>query len=182
MDIAEYLEWRRAFLTNPIGRPLDTPRGKCIVGRDFTIDALVRHGWHMKNKDLEDAEFNLIFYGKDMLPDWRAKLYGNDDELYEAYKSLHIETLATNGKRRLSRKNIIFNKECCLCYWQLHGTNLTVISRSWDIQRAGLSDLILVNRAAQMLGCKTFKLVTLCNHVYENRDVIARRMDEPAGI
>jgi hypothetical protein len=182
MDIAEYREWRRAFLANPVGTPLDTPRGKCIVGRDFTIHALVRHGWHMQNRDLEDAEFNLIFHGQDMSPEWRDKLYGNDDDLYNAYKSLHVETLATNGKRRASRKNIIFNKECCLCYWQLHGQELTVISRSWDIQRAGLSDLILVNRAAQMLGCKMFRIVTLCNHVYEDRNTIARRHDAPAGI
>ena len=136
----------------------------------------------MQNRDLEDAEFNLIFHGQDMTPEWRDKLYGNDDDLYNAYKSLHVETLATNGKRRLSRKNIIFNKECCLCYWQLHGQELTVISRSWDIQRAGLSDLILVNRAAQMLGCKMFRIVTLCNHVYEDRNTIARRHDAPAGV
>lgn len=175
MNIHEYLEWRNKFLTAPIGRLLSTPRGNCTVGESFTVEDAVRPDWHLKNKELEDSEYNLIFKGQDMTPDWRAKLYGNDDDLYNAYKSLHIETLLTNGKRRLSRKNIIFNRECCLCYWQLHGDTLTVISRSLDVQRAGISDMVIINRAAIELGCNRFKVVTLCNHVYENRDVIARR-------
>ena len=175
MDIGEYLEWRQAFLQKPIGTPLNTPRGKCIVGKSFTIDSLVRDNYHMKNRELEDAEYNLIYHGQDMSKEWKDKLYGDDNELYKAYKSLNISSLLTNGKRRMSRKNIIFNKECCLCYWQLHGDCLTVISRSWDIQRAGISDLILVNRIAKDLGCKFFRIVTLCNHVYEDREHIARR-------
>lgn len=177
MDICEYLEWRQAFLAKPTGHHLNTPRGGCIVGRDFTIHSVTRPDWHLKNRELEDAEFNLMMYGQDPTPEWKEKLYGDDAPLYLAYKGLHLESLTKNGKRRLSRKNIIFNKECCLCYWQLHGDELTVISRSWDIQRAGLSDLILVNRIALELGCKTFRLVTLCNHVYDNRDTIARRQD-----
>lgn len=178
MDICEYLEWRQAFLAKPIGTSLNTPRGKCIVGKSFTIDSPVRPNYHLKNRELEDAEYNLIYHGQDMSKEWKDKLYGDDDALYEAYKSLNIASLLTNGKRRMSRKNIIFNKECCLCYWQLHGDWLTVISRSWDIQRAGMSDLIIVNRAAIDLGCKFFRIVTLCNHVYEDREHIARRNDE----
>lgn len=175
MDLCEYLEWRQEFLSNPVGRPLQTPRGSCVVGKSFTLDWTVRADWHLRNKQLEDAEFELIYHGKDMDPFWKDRLYGDDEELYQAYKSLHIATLLSNGKRRLSRKNIIFNKECCLCYWQLHGDQLTVISRSLDIQRAGLSDLVVVNRIAQNLGCKNVQLITLCNHVYDNRDEIARR-------
>lgn len=181
MDIAEYLEWRRGFMANPIGQELNSSRGKCIVGRDLTIDALVRHGWHMQNRELEDAEFNLIFHGQDMSPEWRQRLYENDDILYDAYKSLRIDQFL-KCERRTSRKNIIFNRECCLCYWQLRGNNLTVISRSWDIQRAGISDLIIVNRIAGELGCKSFTIITLNNHIYENRDVIARRQDANPGI
>lgn len=175
MNIHEYLEWRNKFLTAPIGRPLKTPRGNCIVGESFTIENEVIPDWHLRNRQLEDAEYTLIMFGQDMSPDWKERLYGNDTELYNAYKSLNIHSLITNGKRRMSRKNIIFNRECCLCYWQLHGDTLTVISRSLDVQRAGVSDMVIVNRAAIELGCKQFKVVTLCNHVYENRDVIARR-------
>lgn len=182
MDICEYLEWRQAFLQSPVGRPLNTPRGKCIVGKSFTLNWKARPDWHMKNRELEDAEFNLIYHGEDMNSDWKEKLYGNDEPLYQAYKSLHVETLLTNGKRRLSRKNIIFNKECCLCYWQLHGDELTVISRSLDVQRAGLSDLVIVNRIAVELGCSSCQLVTLNNHVYLDRDNIARRTNENPGL
>ena len=182
MDICEYLEWRQAFLQKPIGRPLNTPRGKCIVGKSFTLYWTARRDWHLRNRELEDAEFNLIFNGQDMSPEWKERLYGNDQLLYEAYKSLHISTLATNGKRRMSRKNIIFNRECCLCYWQLHGDELTVISRSLDVQRAGLSDVVIINRIAVELGCRNIQLVTLNNHVYENRDTIARRTNENPGL
>lgn len=175
MNLTEYTKWRQAFLNSPVGHPLSSPRGNCIVGESFTIENEVVPGWHLKNKDLEDAEYNLIMFGQDMTPEWRERLYGNDDELYEAYKSLNVISLIKNGKRRLSRKNIIFNKECCLCYWQLHGDTLTVISRSLDVQRAGLSDIVIINRAAIELGCTNFKIITLCNHVYENRDVVARR-------
>lgn len=182
MDLSEYLEWRQAFLLGPVGRPLNTPRGKCIVGKSFTLDWTVRPNWHLRNRELEEAEFNLIYYGKDMSPEWKEKLYGDDDELYEAYKTLHVGSLINNGKRRMSRKNIVFNKDCCLCYWQLHGDTLTVISRSLDVQRAGISDLVIINRAAKLLDCKDVHLVTLCNHVYKNRDTIARRTNENPGL
>lgn len=182
MDLCEYLEWRQAFLTRPIGRPLNTPRGRCIVGKSFTLNWRTNPNWHMRNRDIEDAEFNLIFHGQDMSSEMKEKLYGNDEQLYQAYKSLNIHSLLTNGKRRMSRKNIIFNKECCLCYWQLHGDELTVISRSLDVQRAGISDLVVINRCAHDLGCKNVQLVTLNNHVYDNRDEIARRTNENPGL
>lgn len=178
MNIENYLDWRQAFLKLPIGDDLSTPRGDCIVSDRIIIQDNVKPNWHLKNRKLEDAEFKLMFYGADMDKAMKDKLYGNDEELYQAYKSLNISSLVTNGKRRLSRKNIIFNKECCLCYWQLHGDMLTVISRSWDIQRAGLSDLVIINRIAQLLDCKRIYVIGLCNHVYKDRENIARRHDE----
>lgn len=178
MNIENYLDWRQAFLKLPIGDDLSTPRGDCIVSDRIIIQDNVKPDWHLKNRALEDAEFKLMFYGADMDKTMKDKLYGNDEELYQAYKSLNISSLVTNGKRRLSRKNIIFNKECCLCYWQLHGDMLTVISRSWDIQRAGLSDLVIINRIAQLLDCKRIYVIGLCNHVYKDRENIARRHDE----
>ena len=92
MDLCEYLEWRQEFLSNPVGRPLQTPRGSCVVGKSFTLDWVVRDNWHLRNRQLEDAEFELIYHGKDMDPYWKDRLYGDDEELYQAYKSLRIAT------------------------------------------------------------------------------------------
>ena len=134
--ISDYLAWRDTQLRCGTGQPLDTPRGHCQVYDKVIIQDTVRPDWHMKNREIEDAEFRLLFYGTDMQPGMRERLYSNDDDLYNAYKSLRLVTLGTNGKRRNSRKNIIYRNECCLCYWQLHGDTLIVISRSWDLQRA----------------------------------------------
>lgn len=176
MTLLEYMAWRDRFLSgHEPGRLLNTPRGECLVGEQFMINCEVLDDWHLKNRELEDAEFNLIYFGGDMEPEWKEKLYGDDSDLYLAYKSLNLRTLKTNGKRRNSRKNIYFNKECCLCYWQLHGTELYVVSRSLDLQRAGKSDLVLINRVAKELGCKKWTLVCLCPHVYTDREHIARR-------
>lgn len=177
----EYLFWRAETLHSPNGTPLMTPRGKCLVLESFLLEIPVAD-WGLRNSELEDAEFNLIFYGEDQPEDWKERLYGNDDDLYKAYKSLHVAMLTENGKRRMSRKNIIFNKECCLTWWQLHGDTLTVISRSLDLQRAGLSDPVIINRAAKKLGCKKWRLISLCTHIYENRGVIARRTNENLSI
>lgn len=171
-----YLKWREKVLAKPVGTSLDTPRGRCTVLDSFILEMPVED-WHLKNRALEDEEFNLMFMGEDQSILWRSKLYGDDDDLYKAYKSLHVAMLTRNGKRLMSRKNIIFNKECCLTWWQLHGDMLTVISRSLDIQRAGISDPVIINRAAQELGCKRWRLISLCTHVYDNRDTIARRND-----
>lgn len=175
MNIQEYKEWRTSWLKKPTGPKLNTPRGKCTVGMNFEIYDKVRFDLHLKDRELEDAEFNLMFHGIDQSPEMKAKLYGDDEPLYRAYKSLNIHSLVTNGKRRMSRKNIIYNRECCLCFWHLHGDTLTVVSRSWDIQRAGLSDLVIINRAAIELNCTKFRIITMCNHVYDNRETIARR-------
>lgn len=181
-NIDSYLAWRKDVLYLPVGELLDTPRGECTVAEDFVIIDDVCPGLHMNNRELEDAEYNLIMHGTDQTPEWKKALYHNDDELYQAYKSLNIASLATNGKRRDSRKNIIFNAECCLCYWQLRGDTLRVISRSWDLQRAGFSDLVIVNRAAHELGCKKIMILSLCGHVYTDREHIARRKDADTGI
>ena len=178
MNLEEYIRWRDNFLANPKGRLLQSPRGECTVGEQFMIKNDVVPGLHLGNTELEEAEYRLIFWGDDMAPEWKERLYGQDDELYNEYKSLHIFTLVNNGKRRLSRKNIIFNKECCLCYWQLHGDELYVVSRSLDLQRAGRSDIIIINRAAQALGCTKWTLVCLNPHVYTDRSTIARRKDK----
>ena len=177
MTIEEYLVWRKNFLALPLGKKLETPRGECIVGDSLFIEDDVRPNWHLKNRELEDAEFRLIMYSEDMSPEMHEKLYANDDKLYAAYKSLNLISLITNGKRRQSRKNIIQNSECCLTYWQLHDDTLTVISRSWDIQRAGLSDLVIANRVACVLNCARIRFVSLCSHVYTDRENIARRQD-----
>lgn len=183
MNLTQYFRWRERFLSGKEPcRPLSTPRGDCQVGEQLYISDHVCPGWHLDNRALEDAEFNLIFTGTDMSPEWRAKLYGNDDDLYNAYKSLKLQTLATNGKRRFSRKNIYFNKECCLCFWQLHGDELYVVSRSLDVQRAGKSDLVLINRVAHDLGCTKWSLTCLCPHVYNDRTHIARRTNETSRI
>lgn len=182
MNIEDYIRWRHHRLQNTHGVDVDTPRGPCKVFTPISITDCCVPPFHIKNKDLEDTEYNLIYHGIDMSPEWKEKLYGNDDALYDAYKSLNISTLATNGKRRFSRKNIIFNKECCLCYWQLFGNQLFVISRSLDVQRAGLSDLAIVSRAAFDLGCTAFTLQVLIPHVYNNRTEIARRHNENTGI
>lgn len=181
-DIDTYKVWRKQWLADTSGVPLDTPRGPCIVGPRLHICDTVQHDWHMKDRAIEDAEFNLIYIGQDMDKVMKDKLYGDDEKLYQAYKSLNIVRLgirvATKEKRAESRKNIIFNKECCLAYWQLHRDMLTVISRSWDIQRAGISDLVIVNRIAEALHCNQFELISLCTHAYCDRNHIARRNDE----
>jgi hypothetical protein len=185
-DIETYKLWRKQWLAQTDGQILDTPRGPCIVGPRLHIVDNVQPDWHMKDRAIEDAEYNLIYIGQDMEPAMKAKLYGDDEKLYREYKSLSIVRLgmrvASKEKRPESRKNIIFNKECCLAYWQLHKDTLTVISRSWDIQRAGLSDLVIVNRVAAALHCAKFELISLCTHAYVDRDHIARRYDEAARI
>ena len=116
MNLKQYIEWREEFLNTPKGRLLMSPRGECIVGEQLMIANETLDDYHLKNRELEDAEYELIFYGKDMSDEWKSRLYGDDDDLYNAYKSLNVHSLVNNGKRRLSRKNIIFNKACCLCY------------------------------------------------------------------
>lgn len=175
MNLEQYIRWRENFLANPKGRLLQSSRGECTVGEKLMITNDVVPGLHLDNKGLEEAEYRLIFWGEDMTPEWKDRLYGQDDDLYNAYKSLKLFSLVNNGKRRLSRKNIIFNKECCLCYWQLHGDELYVVSRSLDVQRAGKSDIILINRAAIALGCTNWTLICLNPHVYTDRSTIARR-------
>ena len=185
-DIETYKVWRKQWLADTSGVLLDTPRGPCIVGPRLHICDTVQRDWHMKDRAIEDAEYDLIYIGRDMAPEMKERLYGDDEKLYQAYKCLGIVRLGTwvasGEKRAESRKNIIFNKECCLAYWQLHKDSLTVVSRSWDIQRAGISDLVLVNRIAASLHCKTFELISLCTHAYCDRDHIARRNDESPRI
>lgn len=185
-DIETYKDWRANWLKNTSGVPLETPRGPCVVGPRLHITDLVKPNWHMHNRAIEDAEYDLIYIGRDMTPEMKERLYGDDEKLYQAYKSLGIVRLGTwvasGEKRAESRKNIIFNKECCLAYWQLHRDSLTVISRSWDIQRAGISDLVIVNRIAEALHCNRFELISLCTHAYCDRDHIARRNDESPRI
>lgn len=178
MNLEEYIKWRQEFLANPKGRLLQSPRGECTVGEQFMITSPVIGDLHLGNTELEESEYRLIFWGDDMAPEWKERLYGQDDDLYNAYKSMKIFSLVNNGKRRWSRKNIIFNKECCLCYWQLHGDELYVVSRSLDLQRAGRSDIVIVNRAAQALGCSKWTLVCLNPHAYTDRSTIARRKDK----
>jgi hypothetical protein len=174
MNIDEYLAWRKSWLVNTTGTALDSTRGRCIVAHDIVIENNVRPEYHLKNRELEDAEYNLIFNGTDIEPVMKDKLYGDDETLYQAYKQLNISSFK-NVKRRDSRNNIIFNKTCCICYWQLAGDRLIVISRSWDIQRAGISDLVIVNRIAHELNCKSFLIHCFNPHAYTNRDRIARR-------
>lgn len=175
MNLNEYIKWREEFLDAPKGRVLMSPRGECIVGEQLMITSETLEDYHLRNHELEDAEYGLIFDGKDMSDEWKTRLYGDDDDLYNAYKSLNVHSLISNGKRRLSRKNIIFNKECCLCYWQLHGDELYVVSRSLDVQRAGKSDIIIVNRIAHDLGCTKWIMMCLNPHIYTDRSTIARR-------
>lgn len=162
-------------MLNRPGRILQTPRGECGVVSQIMVQSDIVNDFHMKDFEIENAEFNLIYFGLDMSADMKTRLYGDDDSLYNEYKSLQVRTLATNGKRRDSRKNIIFNKQCCLSWWQLHGDELYVVSRSLDLQRAGLSDVVIINRVARQLGCKRWTFVGLCNHVYTDRTKIARR-------
>lgn len=180
--IDDYLAWRAIWLKKPIGRFIMTPRGKCTLAPNFVIEGPVRTNFHMKNRDIEDAEFNLIYESIDQSPEMKEKLYSSDEFLYQQYKSLNIAQLLTNGKRRQSRKNIVCNPNCCLSYWQLFDDTLTVVSRSWDIQRAGLSDLVIINNIALKLGCDKFRLISLCAHVYEDRTKVARRTNENLGL
>ena len=176
LSLQEYLQWRQEVLSlDKPGRVLQTPRGECSVVSQVMVQSEVVNDFHMKNFEIENAEFNLIYFGIDMDKDMKTRLYGDDEALYNEYRSLNIRSLANNGKRRDSRKNIIFNKQCCLSWWQLHGDELYVVSRSLDLQRAGLSDVVLVNRIARQLGCKRWAFVGLCNHVYTDRTKIARR-------
>lgn len=176
LSLQEYLQWRQEVLAaDKPGRVLQTPRGECSVVSQVMVQSEVLDDFHMKDFDIENAEFNLIYFGLDMDKDMKTRLYGDDEGLYKDYRSLNIRSLVTNGKRRDSRKNIIFNKYCCLSWWQLHGDELYVVSRSLDLQRAGLSDVVLVNRIARQLGCKRWTFVGLCNHVYTDRTKIARR-------
>ena len=175
LSLNEYLEWRKSVLAEPNGRKLQTPRGECTVVNQIMVQSEVVYDFHMKDFEIENAEFNLIFFGIPMDKNMKTRLYGDDEALYNEYLSLNIRSLANNGKRRDSRKNIIFNKQCCLSYWQLHGEELYVVSRSLDLQRAGLSDVVLVNRIARQLGCKRWTFVGFINHVYTDRTKIARR-------
>lgn len=176
MNIADFKTWRKQELERDLSSAdkLIGARGPYVTLERIKIEDTVQPDLHLKNRAIEDAEFELVFNSKDPSPEMREKLYGNDDALYEAYKSLHIASFA-NVKRRESRNNVIVRKECCLCYWQLFCDELIVVSRSWDIQRAGLSDVVIVNRIAHELGCKRFSIYTLNNHIYENRDTVARR-------
>jgi hypothetical protein len=179
LSLQEYLRWRGEILALKCpGRVVQTPRGECSVFNQVMVRNEVVDDLHMQNFDIENAEFNLIYFGLDMDKDMKNRLYGDDEDLYNEYRSLNIRSLATNGKRRDSRKNIIFNKQCCLSWWQLHGDELYVVSRSLDLQRAGLSDVVLVNRIARQLGCTRWTFVGLINHVYTDRTKIARRKDK----
>jgi len=180
MNIEQYLQWRQDWLKSPVGHNLLSHRGECIVGKRFIIEDKVRQDFHLKNRALEDAEFNLLFFGKDMDQAMKDRLYENDYDLYEAYKSLRVERLKL--KRRTSRKNIVFNSECCLCFWHLYRDTLTVMSRSWDIKTAGLSDLVIINRAALELDCDRIQVITLNNHVYKDTTKVARRTNAPISI
>lgn len=176
MKLDEYLIWRDEMLMlDRPGHLLDTPRGECSVVSQIMVQNEARRDWHMRQRAIEDAEFNLIYLGLDMDPAMKEKLYGDDEDLYQEYKSLNLRSLTTNGKRRNSRKNIIFNKACCLCFWQLHADELYVVSRALDLQHAGKSDLVLVNRVAEQLGCSRWTFVGLCNHIYTDRTKVARR-------
>lgn len=177
MNIKEYLAWRDLYLKQPEGQIFMSNRGSCVIGPSFTIEDVVRDDWHMRARDIEDAEFNLIYFGADQPEVIKARLYDKDEALYNSYKQLKIERLKLGDRK--SRKNIICVPECCLCYWQVFNDTLIVISRSWDIQRAGLSDLVIANRVAKMLDCKYLRFVTLNNHVYLDREHIARPLSIP---
>ena len=96
------------------------------------------------------------------------------DALLAAYRKLDLER-HFNQKRRLSRSNVVCVPECCLCYWQQHDQHLTVVSRSLDVKRAGLSDLVIVNRIALAQRCTTFTFHAVCPHIYTDSSKIARR-------
>ena len=184
-NISTYTLWREKTLASGIehtGLRLQSPRGEYVKADQFVLATQVDQDFGLKNKEIEDAEFNLIMWGIEPSKEMYDKLYKDDRKLYDAYRSLEVATLATNGKRRDSRSNIVFNKRCCLCYFQLFADTLIVISRSLDLLRAGKSDIAVVNRIAQRLGCQRFTFICLNPHIYVDATKVARRTDETSGI
>lgn len=175
--IGEYRFWRKQMLADPPDDIIETARGTCHRLEPFIVHDHVDPDFHIKARDIEDAEFALIYHGKIIDPATIACLYENDDTLLTAYRKLGLER-HLNQKRRFSRNNVVCVPECCLCYWQQHDQRLTVISRSLDVQRAGLSDLAIVNRIALAQLCTTFTFHAVCPHIYTDSSKIARRSDE----
>ena len=63
LSLEEYLEWRKSVLAEPKGRKLQTPRGECTVVNQVMVQSEVIYDFHMKDFEIENAEFNLIFFG-----------------------------------------------------------------------------------------------------------------------
>lgn len=172
-DVKSYIEWRAQQLKRPTGNIYQTRRGEFVAVPQFTVQDTVQPDWHLHNRSIEDAEFNLIWDGTITNKLVIDALYENDDELLNNYKSLHICNLA--NRKMSSRNNVICNTACCLSYWQLINDTFITVSRSLDLRCAGLSDVIIVNRIAHMLGCKQFVFIANCPHIYTNDNKIARR-------
>lgn len=172
--LGEYREWRKQMLAEPAGDTIETPRGSCIRLEPFIIYGKSNADFGIHANHIVDAEYALIFRNKIIDQAVIDKLYENDDALLAAYRKLDLER-RFNEKRRFSRKNIVCVPECCLSYWQLHDQHLTVVSRSLDIQRAGLSDIAVVKRVALAMCASTFTFHAVCPHIYNDRTKIARR-------
>lgn len=172
--IDEYKAWRKQMLANPPDDIIKTPRGTCHRLKPFIVHDRADSDFHLKSMEIEDAEFALVYHNKITNPTIIARLYENDDALLAAYRKLDLER-HFNQKRRLSRSNVVCVPECCLCYWQQHDQHLTVVSRSLDVKRAGLSDLVIVNRIALAQRCTTFTFHAVCPHIYTDSSKIARR-------
>lgn len=172
-NLAEYISWKNAMLRSPHGERITSKRGEYIQLHAFVITDIVNPDFHLKNKRIENAEFSLILDGKIYDAETINYLYENDDELLAAYKRLRIRRFADCNKK--SRNNVICEPKCCLAYWQINCDELSVVSRSLDMCRAGLSDVVVVNQAACLLGCKQFNITVVSPHIYMDKTKIARR-------
>ena len=178
MTIDDYMNWRKNILlfdTDSFPK-IETRRGMCGVVSNFIIFDNVDKNRHMLNTQIEDAEFNLIYYGKEPSPETKERLYKDDDEMYNAYLNLRI--CRFKNAITSSRNNVICEPKCCMNYWQLYLDTLFVISRSLDLKCAGISDIIVANRIAAELGARKLHITAIAPHIYIDRKNIARRKNE----
>lgn len=174
MTIDDYMNWRKSVLFDADSFPkIETRRGMCSVVSNFIIFDNVDKNRHMLNTQIEDAEFNLIYYGKEQSPKIKEQLYKDDDEMYNAYLNLRI--CRFKNAITSSRNNVICEPKCCMNYWQLYLDTLFVVSRSLDLRCAGISDIIVANRIAAELGAQKLHIVAIAPHIYTDRKNIARR-------
>jgi len=172
LDFTQYTSWVAERKTGKVPGTAHT----ATRGAYCEFEPVCIHSYDRINPDdlspTARAEFDLVWNGAINVKSIIDKLYEYDEQLLAAYKKLNVHNLSGKDK---SRNNVTVVAECCLAYWSFVNGRLTVISRSMDIQRAGITDALVVAACAHKLGAAEWMLVNLHPHVYQRRDVVARR-------